>query len=100
MACSIPGTDDGLYGHPPTAIKMFLAVTVDVSPVAVVCTLTEFGPASDPVASMTSTPAFFSTKFWYTLLRRVISLFVLCVCMIICLFVFGVLEKKERKEWN
>ena len=63
MACSIPGIC-GLNGHPPTAIKMFLAVTVVVSPVAVVWIATELGPAKDPVASMTSTPAFLSTKFW------------------------------------
>ena len=71
---------------------MFLAVTVDVSPVAVVCTLTEFGLASDPVASMTSTPAFFSTKFWYTLLRRVISF----VCLFVCSFVHLCIGRRKR----
>ncbi len=63
MACSMPGMS-GLNGHPPTAMRMFLAVSEDVSPVAVVCTSMELGPVSEPRASMTSTPAFLSTKFW------------------------------------
>ena len=63
MACSMPGMS-GLNGHPPTAMRMFLAVSVDVSPVAVVCTWMELGPVSEPRASMTSTPAFLRTKFW------------------------------------
>lgn len=63
MACSIPGMS-GLNGHPPTAMRIFLAVSVDDSPVAVVWTWMELGPVSVPRASMTSTPAFFSTKFW------------------------------------
>lgn len=62
MVCSIPGMA-GLNGHPPTAIKIFLAVNVDISPVSVVWTSMELGPVSVPRASMTSTPAFLSTKF-------------------------------------
>lgn len=62
MACSMPGIL-GLNGQPPTAIKIFLAVSSEVLPVDVSCTEMEFGPVREPVASITSTPAFLSTKF-------------------------------------
>jgi hypothetical protein len=43
---------------------MCFADDIDVSPVDVLRIATSWGETRDPVASMTSTPAFFSTKFW------------------------------------
>merc|ERR1719450_1972930 len=74
MVYSIPGID-GLNGQPPTAIKIYLALTCFSGLPSVGVILTVFLSTNLPKPSAISTPAFFKTNSVYTLLRREISLF-------------------------